>query len=177
MYEAYNHHSTKDLNDNTLVKSFVRPEFLAFSYSDPHKFVLNNGTYADSLAQEVNWTGSCKTIEWSRACINHYICRSLEDYIGRIKRRAGVDLADSTVYWNHFNRNDIFRNENPEHVKKANFLLNAIKKQCVQDYISQLRLTHRLPIESSKSPNIETSIYKIKSFFGAFLSLDRQGDQ
>lgn len=175
VYQAYNHHSTKDLNDNTLVKSFVRPEKLAYSYSDPHKFVLDNGVYADSLGQEVNWNGSCKNIEWSRAWVNHYICRSLEDYIGRIQRRAGADLADSNVYWNHFNKNDIFHNENNNQIKKANFILNNIKEKCVKDYISQIRLQEKVPLESNSAQKVTTSTYKIKSFFGAFLSLDRQG--
>ncbi|QNT77649.1 hypothetical protein [Entomobacter blattae] len=99
--EAFRAHSTTELGDNSLVKSFVRPEKLGPNYTDPHRFDIPEERYVDTKGQQVVWNGAIKNIDWDDAKILHYICRSMEHYIQRIKRRINADLGDSQVYWNH----------------------------------------------------------------------------
>jgi len=139
VYEAYNHHSTRDLGDNTLVKSFVRPDKVLYHYISPHKFLVEDEKYVDSLGQPVKWDESCKEVEWRGACVNHYICRSMENYVERIRRRLGADLHNSTVYWDHFNRNDLHHAENPVLIQKANQNLQKVKEACVAAFIASFR--------------------------------------
>ncbi|WP_367160465.1 glycosyltransferase family 2 protein [Kozakia baliensis] len=172
IYEAYNHHSTKELDDNTLVKSFVRPDKMIFHYENPHKFTVEGDLYVDSLGSKVEWNGACKQVIWENACINHYICRSMENYVDRIKRRLGVDLHNSTVYWDHFNRNDLFRTENDNFINSANKNLYKIKERCVSHYISNFRGQNT---EYKNSPdNIGFDVFSLRKKSGATLCLNNK---
>ncbi|KAA8389441.1 glycosyltransferase family 2 protein [Acetobacter tropicalis] len=139
IYRAFKHHSREDFGDNALVKSIVRPEKLVLSYENPHKFIINSGIYVDALGQEVAWNGATKKVTWEGACVNHYICRSMEHYIGRIKRRIGVDLSNTTNYWNHFDRNEIFFSEREDICNKADKILFSEKKSIINSYISKCK--------------------------------------
>jgi len=105
--EAFTRHGTTDLNDNVLVKSFVRPEKLRGNYTDPHRYDIDPERYVDARGEVVRWEGATKPIDWRDAKVLHFVCRSMEQYIQRIRRRLNADLGDSTVYWDHFNRNDV----------------------------------------------------------------------
>ncbi|MBS0980968.1 glycosyltransferase family 2 protein [Acetobacter thailandicus] len=172
IYKSFVFHSSRELNDNRLVKSIIRPCFYTFNYTDPHRFYLENEEYRDSLGEKFEWDGSTKNIEWKRARINHYICRSMEHYINRIKRRIGSDLVNSNVYWNHFDRNDIEFHIDERKIHKANEILEKIKNILVDNFIFNKKLLNmkyknNFSIEGSTSKQ-----YVIKTKNNTYLKLD-----
>lgn len=105
--EAFTRHSSKALNDNVLVKSFIRPEKLGEKYLNPHMFDVPMEDYIRPSGKPVKGLHATQDIEWSDGFVMHFICRSMENYVQRIRRRLNADLSDSIGYWHHFNRNDV----------------------------------------------------------------------
>nr|WP_228121521.1 glycosyltransferase family 2 protein [Gluconobacter cerevisiae] len=174
-YQAFNYRSTADLDDNTLVKSFVRPEAVNFSYENPHKYNLHYGNYADSLGRPVQWrSGATKDIVWEGARVNHYICRSMEHYIGRIKRRLGSDLSNSTVYWSHFDRNDVYDPQDQMQINLANDVYKNIQRNIfkfsLKTFLINGNYSDDLLNSSIKPENID--IFYLKSSHGSYLSIN-----
>lgn len=174
-YQAFSHRSTPELDDNTLVKSFVRPEAVSFVYDNPHKYNLSYGNYVDALGQTVEWRpGATKKVLWEGARVNHYICRSMEHFIGRIKRRLGSDLSNSTVYWSHFDRNDVFDPQDQNRINAANTVYANIKKAVFQ-YSMQSFLEKGNALEDRKEgllPGRKVEFFHLKNFHGEHLSLN-----
>ncbi|MBV1836826.1 glycosyltransferase family 2 protein [Acetobacter estunensis] len=139
-YEAYTFHCTPDMGDCELGKAFIRPEDYTYEYETPHRLFLKNERYADALGRPLVWRGSIHDTLWEGACINHYILRSMENYVDRIRRRINSDLSDSTDYWNYFNRNDIYAPERKEFIERAGAIIATIRIACANHYLQ--RLTH-----------------------------------
>lgn len=139
VYQAYTRHCTPDLSDCEIGKVLIRPEAFSFTYHSPHKFVLHNERYADALGREVTWgDGPQHPVVWENACINHYILRSMQNYVERIARRRNSDQHDSMNAWEHNDRNEIVRHERPELIRKASDILVAIRRQCLKSYIDHV---------------------------------------
>jgi len=108
--DAFRYRSTENFSENVLVKSFIKPENFGREYHGPHRFFgVDSDKYVCPNGEVVRWDGSCnRNVSWKHARIMHYVCRSMEHYVDRIKRRLGVDLSDSMAYWDLFNINDVF---------------------------------------------------------------------
>ncbi|MBS1039216.1 glycosyltransferase family 2 protein [Gluconobacter cerinus] len=102
---AYAHHSEKDLSDNDLIKSFIRPSAFKGNYIDPHKWDVDESRYVDASGIPVVWKGSGMQPQWDNAKVNHYVCRSMEHFLERLDKRS--DMHKDTGFWDHFNRNKI----------------------------------------------------------------------
>lgn len=171
VYDAFIAHSTKELDDNHLIKSFIRPDVYSFNYTDPHKYQMIDERYADALGQSIQMGGATKDIVWEGARVNHYICRSMEHYVSRIGRRLGADLYNSTVYWEHFNRNDEYSRIADHASRNANVVLSRLKRKTIENFISDLRSRNLVP--TSVVQKIETrSIFQIATCFGDRLCLN-----
>lgn len=170
-YEAFNYHCHIDLVDCQLVKSFIRPEAYNFEYRDPHHFHLKKEQYADALGHPVQWNGPSKQTIWNTACINHYICRSMEDYVNRLQKRVNIDLDNSTGYWDHFNRNDIYRPESQQQILKSNKILLEIKKECIKQFIEHIAVNN-VPQDVTIQPDIR--VVSFESFFEKVLGLEKE---
>ncbi|NHO31377.1 glycosyltransferase family 2 protein [Acetobacter fallax] len=169
-YEAFTFHASKDLDDQHLIKSFIRPEKCTLNYINPHRYSLEGDNYVDASGNRFEWTAEgCKTISWENACINHYYCRTMEHYIDRIRKRAGFDLHDSTGYWEHFNRNDISQKERPETVAKANAIVQQIRERCVRDYIASISGTN----PASGTPHSAARVFSLRCHTGSGPALDQ----
>uniref|UniRef100_UPI002265E8B5 glycosyltransferase family 2 protein n=3 Tax=Neokomagataea TaxID=1223423 RepID=UPI002265E8B5 len=174
IFENFIYHSNESLHDNSLVKSIIRPEKMSDFYENPHKFNLISGDYVDSIGNKVDWEpGATKKILWERAWVNHYICRSMEHYVDRIKRRIGVDLSNTTVYWDHFNKNDLCAYVENSFIEKNSEIINKIKKEVVKCFINKLygeykSLSYPFLEGNKKTKNLK--IFQIKSFHGLLLS-------
>lgn len=143
-YEGFNFRADESLDDNTLVKSLVRPEAVIFSYESPHRFALASGRYADAAGKDVHWrNGPTKDVLWEHAHVNHYICRSMEHYIGRISRRLGSDLSNSVVYWDHFNKNDVYEPVDRDVLREANEKVIAVKRELFLNIYNKALLESR----------------------------------
>lgn len=108
--DAFRYRSKENFSENVLVKSFIRPDKFGDHYHGPHRFFgVADDKYADPNGEIIRWDASTnKNVSWKNARIMHFVCRSMEHYVERIKRRLGVDLSDSMAYWDLFNRNDEF---------------------------------------------------------------------
>lgn len=170
VYDAFISHSTPELGDNRLVKSIIRPNFFSFRYTDPHRFYMNDESYADSLGKSFEWDGANKKVLWEEARINHYICRSMEHYVSRIKRRIGSDLHNSVVYWDHLNRNDIIEGPKSVFSERANVSLSNIKENIIEKYISEIRNHNAIPPYSDNDSSVK--IYDVIDSFGKMICLN-----
>lgn len=172
IYQSFLFHSEKELDDNTLVKSIIKPEFYTFNYSDPHKFHMHDEQYLDSTSNSFSWSGSTKPVEWGRARVNHYICRSMEHYVGRINRRLGADLSNSTVYWNHFDRNEVEHHIDYKKIQTANEILNRIKSLITEHYQQKKILENRYHDKKSVEYKKTAKTFVIKTQHDSYLHLD-----
>lgn len=99
--EIFLEHSDMFFGDNQQVKSFIRPDKMSTNYINPHQFDINFSNYVDVQGRTVEWRGPNKDVEWDGAKVMHYICRSMEQYVGRIKKRTD-DLGDSLKHWQQY---------------------------------------------------------------------------
>jgi len=135
-------HSSIDFPDNSLVKSLIRPEQYSYDYRDPHRLIMQNETYADALGRRFEWKNSTKSPVWEGAVINHYVCRSMESYVRRIRRRIDADLRNSTAYWAHFDRNEHYSPTRDDFVAKADRHVAAIRSACLSLAIETFATTY-----------------------------------
>ncbi|WP_215764765.1 glycosyltransferase family 2 protein [Gluconobacter sp. P1D12_c] len=173
---AFPRHSTPELNDNVLVKSFVRPEKMGNKYHNPHWFDVSTQRYVRPNGVPVLSANSAQEIDWNDGFVLHYICRSLEHYIQRIKRRLNVDLSDSDGYLKHFDRNDVLDEEPLKLVPRTEVLLLPIYEAALDYAIEKLRsaatffvdVSFHEPATSTEynaSPPERVLIYRFETFF------------
>ena len=178
--EAFTQHSTPELGDNRLIKSFVRPEKLGSTYYNPHWYDIPPDRYVRPDGRLVNGQDANQEIDWNDAFVMHYICRSMEHYIQRIKRRLNADLGDSTVYWQHFNRNDLADHEPLRLMPKVRELLRNIYRVMIERAIASLRNTwDRIEGRrvTSAEPERAPDVYRIRSYFGTTLYMLRHDNR
>lgn len=168
--EAYLYHSDKNLNDNTLVKSIIKPERISDFYENPHKINFTHGVYVDASGKDFEWKpGATKDILWEKAWVNHYICRSMEHYADRIKRRIGVDLSNTTAYWEHFNKNDIRIDVDETLIEKCHNTINLIKSKTIDIYNKKIMSKYKnvgYPFLEGSCIKNRSHIYNIESHHG-----------
>lgn len=167
VFEAFMEHSSEALSDNRLVKSIIRPEQCNYHYSDPHRFYMHDEVYVDTRGQNVSWQGSTKDIVWEGAWVNHYICRSMEHYVNRIKRRLNADLYNSIVYWDHFNKNDLRSPDNVKVLETAKEILDELRKHIIENYVHHERIKNKYGF--SEKPSVGYRAFFVKSDHDQFL--------
>lgn len=172
---AFPRHSTTDLNDNVLVKSFVRPDKMGSKYHNPHWFDVPTERYVRPNGVPVLSANSVQEIDWNDGFVLHYICRSLEHYIQRIKRRLNVDLNDSDGYLKHFDRNDVLDEEPLKLIPRTEAFLLPIYDAMLDQAIEKLR-SHSTFFVCADQKEFEhitynedhperVSIYRFETFF------------
>lgn len=138
--EIFLEHSDLFFGDNQQVKSFIRPDKMGTNYINPHQFDINFSKYVDVQGKIVEWRGPNKDVEWDGAKVMHYICRSMEQYVGRIKKRTD-DLGDSIRHWQQygFHFDSISEDTEPLRiVPKVHQYLFKINQQIIQDIREQI---------------------------------------
>ena len=107
--EAFTRHSSADFEHNRSVKSFVRPRLAIDRWRDPHTFDVGGGAYLDPRGQPVRWGGPGAINhppDWSVAKLMHFIPRSMEHFVERVRRRSDLQ-GHTNEYWSVFNVNEI----------------------------------------------------------------------
>lgn len=146
--DAFVYRSKENFSENVLVKSFIRPDKFGEHYHGPHRFFgVADDKYVDPNGEIIRWDGSTnKNISWENARIMHFVCRSMEHYVERIKRRLGVDLSDSIVYWDLFNRNDEFDPCAKRFLESTYKNIALIQENAIQsNFINKFRISNRDP--------------------------------
>ncbi|CAI3925548.1 unnamed protein product [Commensalibacter communis] len=139
--EIFLEHSDAFFGDNQQVKSFIRPEKLGCRYINPHQYDIDLSRYVDVKGNVIEWRGCNKDVEWDGAKVMHYICRSMEQYIGRIKKRAD-DLGDNIKHWQRygFHFDNIYIDEEPlRMMPKVRQYLSEINRQIIRNIRKQIK--------------------------------------
>lgn len=151
------------LGDACLVKSFVRPNKLNGNYFNPHKHEIISDKYYDAEGNIVDWQpGATKAINWENAKLMHYICRSMEHYSSRIRKRYEENSSDQLANWNRFNRNDVYDESSLKYKRKPTVEINFY---IIDSLINSIRnkysgiITNDYPIIKKRKK------YKIYSIF------------
>lgn len=163
--QVFTKHSTKDLGDNVLIKSFVRPEKMGPNWFNPHFYEVPKGRYVRPDGSFMRDERAEQPIEWDDAFIMHFITRSMTHYIERIRRRLGKDLVESQGYWEHFDKNDIEDREPLRLMPKVREILLPINDQMISEAIAHLKskysplAKHVFPVTVKEVPHV----YEVKT--------------
>lgn len=174
--EAFTRHATEALDDNVLVKSFIRPEKMGNKYINPHIFDIPAEDYIRPSGKPVKGLIATQDIEWSDGFVMHFICRSMENYVQRIRRRLDADLSDSIGYWNHFNRNEMEDREPLRLIPCAERYLSRIYDNSVALAVKKLSQSLLNPggdqfdatISQLNAPST-SRIFRLTTYFGGHL--------
>lgn len=138
--EAFTRHSLPGFGHNRSVKSFVRPTFVVDQWRDPHTFEVGGRPYVDAQGQPVSWGGPGAIghdPDWSTAKLMHFIPRSMEHFVERIRRRS--DLQGMTNgYWNVFDKNDVEDRRPLERLPLHNQVLFRINHEIMKVFCGSL---------------------------------------
>ena len=178
--EAFTRHSLPGFGHNRSVKSFVRPKLVIDRWRDPHTFDIGNTAYIDPRGNPVRWGGPgaiAHDPDWSVAKLMHFIPRSMEHFVERIRRRS--DLRGLTnEYWNVFNMNDVEDREPLKILQKTKPFLFMIDDEIMKDYVraligTDLRMDDVFPVQREGSEPIV--VFHVRTCFGTILALDGRG--
>lgn len=143
--DAFRHHSNIDLQENFLVKSFIRPnKFKSEHYGGPHRFFgVDVEKYADPSGKVIEWDGPLnRNVDWSNGKVMHFINRSMEHYVERIKRRLNVDLSNSKVYFDNLEKNDIYDASPERFLNKTYEIIGIIQKEFIKNVCNDIRSSY-----------------------------------
>ncbi|GAN63663.1 hypothetical protein AA0313_1942 [Acetobacter indonesiensis NRIC 0313] len=165
--------SQENFGDNVLVKSFIRPECFGNNYKNPHRFYdIPADRYADTFGNPVQWIDATNpNVSWDQARVMHFVCRSMEHFVTRIKRRLNIDLRDSSSYWDHFNRNDISDNSYEKFYGKCEKIFMQIQKSALKEAANILSQQKEEEKEKILTSYDIKAVRKIKTSRGSNLAL------
>ncbi|KMQ84021.1 hypothetical protein RF55_18583 [Lasius niger] len=162
--EAFTHHSTKDFSDNAHIKSFIRPHKMGPKWIDPHCFDIPQENYVAPSGKFLKIFGPRQEVEWSDGFVMHFICRSMEHYVQRVKRRLDTDIADSTDPWHYYDRNDLYETEPLRLLGKMREMLAPIQGEALKMAIQKLKdlpITPDSKLYSKKASEHKVTLFKI----------------
>jgi hypothetical protein len=105
--DAFTRHSAMDPGYNVM-KSFVRPGKVGPEWFDMHQMDVEP-PYVDTNGHALNWIEHghvSNPPDWSKAKIMHYMGRSMEHIVARVRRRADLRLVTDN-YWDNLGRNEV----------------------------------------------------------------------
>ncbi|TPW35205.1 glycosyltransferase family 2 protein [Oecophyllibacter saccharovorans] len=143
VFEHYTRHAVPGFEYNYTVKSFIRPRATADTYLNPHRFQVT-GPYVTTDHQPIRWNAeyphrTLTLAQWDVARVNHYLIRSTEHYLEKMKRR--IDIRESGMGLDLFSYCD--RNDLPDVLPTARHdsmmpWLYRIQNQVNRDLLTQM---------------------------------------
>ena len=177
--QAFTRHSLPSFGHNRSVKSFVRPNHVIDRWRDPHTFEVGDLPYVDPQGQPMQWGGPGAIghePDWSTAKLMHYIPRSMEHFVERIRRRS--DLQGVTnEYWNVFNKNDVQDLEPLEKMPELDRYLFKINNEIMRVFCQNLLTFAHGKVDLLDGPGVQDNALAyslIKTHFGSVLALDQK---
>ena len=178
--EAFTRHSLPEFGHNRSVKSFVRPKQVVDRWRDPHTFEIDGAPYIDPRGNPVRWGGPgaiAHDPDWSVAKLMHFIPRSMEHFVERIRRRA--DLRGLTnEYWNVFNMNDVEDREPLAMLPATKPFLFMIDNEIMKDYVRNLIANGPAGEDGvlvRQGRGTALAVSHVRTSFGTVLALDGSG--
>ena len=178
--EAFTRHSLPEFGHNRSVKTFARPACIVDRWRDPHTFEVGGRPYVDAQGEPVRWGGPGAIghdPDWSSAKLMHFIPRSMEHFVERIRRRS--DLQGMTnEYWNVFNKNDVEDREPLQTLSRTSPFLFMIDREIMRDYVDCLAasgLPSGQDALAQRSDRQRVAVSIVRTCFGTVLALDSGG--
>ena len=175
--EAFTRHALPQFEHNRSVKSFVRPNLVTNRWRDPHTFEVGDRPYVDPQGVRVRWGGPGAIghdPDWSTAKLMHFIPRSMEHFVERIRRRS--DLRGLTnEYWNVFNKNDVEDREPLSRLPRVRQELFSITSQIMRGFcrsLSESTGMDELEVEDATSSQGKIVPHLMETCFGTLLAVD-----
>ena len=180
VFEHYTRHSNEVYKENNYVKSFVRPSKTRSQYLNTHNYSVE-GRYVLPDGSEISWEEphrqrSMKTADWTRALIRHYVIRSVEHYVDKVKRRSDIRTRGFTMqFFLYYDRNDVREQVNDAKLQSVfnnvYALQHNVSVALVSGPVKSIdQKTVRLAVASSESRFYQT--FTLRSIWGTILAID-----
>ncbi len=176
--EAFTRHALPQFEHNRSVKSFVRPRLVVDRWRDPHTFEIGDKPYVDPQGARMRWGGPgaiAHDPDWSTAKLMHFIPRSMEHFIERIRRRS--DLRGVTnEYWNVFDKNDLEDREPLGRLPRVRKELFLIVGEVMRAFCQSLSASAEMggnDQEAAVASRSEVVPHLVTTCFGTVLAVDR----
>lgn len=107
--DNYLYRSEYSFNINSHVKCFVKPKLIIQPIT-PHSFLCKENNIVNENFEPVN--GPFSDFSGNKIRLNHYHCKSIEDYVNKIKK-GKVDNPKASYSFDqflHHDRNDVYDN-------------------------------------------------------------------
>ena len=178
--EAYTRHSDVGYSENNYVKSFVRPKHTDSIYLNTHQYAVH-GRYvlpdgSDVVWEEPHLQRSVSKPNWDKALIRHYIIRSVEHYVEKVKRRSDIRTTGLTMdFFRHYDRNDVAENIDKQKVERLYSVVYAIQHEISLHALSMM--TSRSPLTSNGPVLARTTekcyaAFTLRTIWGSTLAID-----
>lgn len=181
VFENYKRHSLLDYEYNYIVKSFFRPQHTKTTYINPHRFDVD-GKYVTPDHQEVIWQvqhpeRTATLPQWDEAQINHYIIRSAEHFIEKVRRRSDIRSSGMGMdLFNYCDKNDTFESyinkKSYLEMYEYNFLIqHEINKKMYYD-LKKLRIplnVNETIIKTEEGKTKKINFYCVKTFHNTMI--------
>ncbi len=179
--EAFTRHSEPSFEHNRSVKSFVRADFVLPNWRDPHTFDVGERPYLDAAGRPISWGGPgaiAHEPNWSVAKLMHFIPRSMEHFVERIRRRS--DLRGLTnEYWGVFNKNDREDKDPLQRLPGLFKIIFAIEQQLMESFCQEAALLHLRspqPEFAAAASNLTIEYFTVETSFSTILSVDAENN-
>lgn len=168
--ERFTQRANQEFGPNHHFKSVVRPRYVK-RFDNPHYARLKRGHYINSLGQplvpRVNqqgkpWFGLSEHVTWEGARINHYLVKSVEEFVLGKSKRGSATTANyhkQRDYFMRHDRNDVVCHlaaELAPKVKKQMKWLQQLadKKQAISGSETNEQASKTLPTEPSSGSEL-----------------------
>jgi hypothetical protein len=98
--ERFTRRAQQEFKPNRYIKSIVRPERVK-EYGDPHFATLRHGRYVDAAGNSCN-PGVSAQVLWEGVRINHYVVKSLEEFLFGKHLAGDVMTPNNVRHKNYF---------------------------------------------------------------------------
>lgn len=171
--DHFTKHSREKLTENKIVKSFFRPAHTRSEYLNPHRFAVT-GRYVLPSGKDVVWDSihpeRTKTRpDWKIAKIRHYIIRSAEHYVAKVKRRS--DIRDAGVGMGLFQYHDTNDVADPPHDSRYDRMAGYVFK--IQNAVAR-KVLELCKVKAGNEKRLPPArFFEIQTSSGAILRHDR----
>ncbi|MBS0995871.1 glycosyltransferase family 2 protein [Gluconobacter cerinus] len=190
VFDNYTKYSSKDYEYNYVVKTFIRPKSTKTKYINPHRFEVYGRSVTtdnvDIVWQEEHPERTLSPANWDIAQINHFIIRSAEHYIEKVRRRSDIRSSGMGMgLFNYCDRNDIENDKFSENYYKniydGIFTIQRILNNNFLHYISNeglklLEINEKI-INSIVNNEKIFDVYCVETYHGTKLSSNPETGQ
>lgn len=164
--QRFTQRAKDDFSANRLFKSLVRPERVV-RFLNPHRAWLASGEYVatDGLpltSDRDEPEGFSKIVNWQRLRVNHYVVKSLEEFLVRKSRVGSAAKTGKIKHQEFFRRHDKNDVEDKTVLRYMNSTISEL--EALQQSLSQSRFSDRIQTSSRAiQAHFEQGLYWLRT--------------